>query len=77
MPTYDYACRGCDYTFEFRQEITADPLKNCPGCEKPTLYRKVGGGAAVIFKGSGFYETDYKKKPKPKPKLTEPKPEAK
>ena len=68
MPEYDYACRGCPNTFKFRQSIKADPLKNCPGCEQPTLYRKVSAGGSVIFKGSGFYATDYKKKLKPKPK---------
>ena len=68
MPTYDYACSGCDHEFEVFQQITADVLKSCPGCEKPLLKRKIGSGGAVLFKGTGFYETDYKHKPKPKAK---------
>lgn len=68
MPTYDYTCTACSYELEIFQQMTANPLKNCPKCEGPHLRRKIGRGAAVLFKGSGFYETDYKPKPKPKPK---------
>lgn len=64
MPTYDYACHGCPHTFEARQSIIADPLRDCPKCKKPLLHRRVGKGSYVHFKGSGFYETDYKTKPK-------------
>jgi len=60
MPTYDYKCTKCGYTFEIQQRITEDPLKQCPRC-KGAVRRLVGGGIGVIFKGSGFYTTDYKK----------------
>jgi len=63
MPTYDYACSRCGHTFEQFQSITSAPLKKCPKCGKSALKRLVGGGAGLIFKGSGFYLTDYKKKP--------------
>ena len=60
MPTYDYQCDACDHTFEEFQSITAKPLKKCPACGKNKLVRLIGTGAGVIFKGSGFYETDYR-----------------
>ena len=60
MPTYDYACNACGHRFEEFQSITADPLKTCPKCKKKKLERLIGSGAGVIFKGSGFYETDYR-----------------
>ena len=60
MPTYDYACGACGHRFEEFQSITADPLKKCPSCKKNKLERLIGSGAGVIFKGSGFYETDYR-----------------
>jgi len=69
MPTYDYVCANCGHTLEVFQPISAKPLKKCPVCGKMTLQRKIGAGAALIFKGSGFYETDYKRK------ATETKPE--
>ena len=59
MPTYDYECRSCGYTYEAFQKITADPLKTCPRCGKK-VKRLVGGGMGIIFKGSGFYSTDNK-----------------
>jgi putative FmdB family regulatory protein len=65
VPTYEYGCRGCPHTFEAMQSIVADPLRDCPECKRPLLYRKVSSGTGVIFKGSGFYETDYKRKSKP------------
>jgi len=65
MPTYDYVCRSCDEEFEIFQSIVADLLKECPKCQAPALERLIGFGAGIIFKGSGFYETDYKKQPKP------------
>jgi putative FmdB family regulatory protein len=60
MPTYDYECSACNHTFEEFQSMTAEPLKKCPQCGKPKLRRLFGTGAAVIFKGSGFYQTDYR-----------------
>ena len=59
MPTYDYKCTICDYTFEAFQPMTAEPLKDCPECHG-TVKRMIGTGAGPIFKGSGFYQTDYK-----------------
>lgn len=66
MPTYDYKCRACGHEFEELQSITAQYLKKCPKCRKLKLKRLIGTGAGIIFKGSGFYETDYKRKPEPK-----------
>lgn len=60
MPTYDYQCQACGHEFEEFQSITASPLKKCPACGKLKLKRLIGTGAGVIFKGSGFYETDYR-----------------
>jgi putative FmdB family regulatory protein len=60
MPTYDYVCDACDHEFELFQPITAEPEKRCPKCKKPKLRRLFGTGAAVMFKGSGFYTTDYR-----------------
>lgn len=60
MPTYDYECDACGHAFEEFQSMTAKPLKKCPECGKPKLRRLIGTGAGVIFKGSGFYETDYR-----------------
>lgn len=61
MPTYDYKCTNCNYTFEYFQPMSAEPLKECPNC-KGELKRIIGTGAGPIFKGSGFYQTDYKGK---------------
>ena len=60
MPTYEYQCKNCDHLFEEFQSITAKPLKKCPECKKMKLQRLIGGGAGLIFKGSGFYITDYR-----------------
>jgi putative FmdB family regulatory protein len=60
MPTYDYECDACQHTFEEFQSISAEPLKKCPQCGKKKLRRLFGGGAAILFKGSGFYQTDYR-----------------
>jgi len=60
MPTYDYMCENCEYEFEQFQTITAKPLRICPKCGKRGLKRLIGTGAGVIFKGPGFYETDYR-----------------
>lgn len=61
MPTYEYACPKCGHQFEAFQSMKDEPLKKCPSCGKPSLKRLVGTGAGLIFKGSGFYITDYKK----------------
>ena len=71
MPTYDYACVHCGNKFELSQNMTAQPLKKCPKCNKK-VKRLIGSGSGIIFKGHGFYATDYRKKPKTEPK-TEPK----
>lgn len=60
MPTYDYACSACGHRFEQFQSMSADPLRQCPACSKNRLERLIGAGAGVIFKGSGFYQTDYR-----------------
>jgi len=60
MPTYDYVCDACQHEFELFQSITDAPLKKCPECGKHKLRRLIGPGAAVLFKGSGFYQTDYR-----------------
>lgn len=60
MPTYEYACRACGHEFEQFQSITAEPVRVCPSCRKRKVERKIGIGGAVIFKGGGFYETDYR-----------------
>jgi putative FmdB family regulatory protein len=60
MPTYEYACKACNYKFEEFQSITAAPIKKCPKCGKLKVQRLISAGAGVIFKGSGFYETDYR-----------------
>ena len=60
MPTYEYECRACGYCFEQFQNITENPLKRCPKCKKYQLHRLIGKGAGIIFKGTGFYHTDYR-----------------
>ena len=61
MPTYEYECRACKHAFETMHGMTAPVLRKCPKCGKMRLQRLISGGAGVIFKGSGFYETDYKR----------------
>jgi putative FmdB family regulatory protein len=61
MPTYDYECKACGHTFEELQSFSAPLLTKCPKCKKNKLERLFGGGGAIIFKGSGFYETDYRR----------------
>src|SRR5499427_9025959 len=60
MPTYDYKCNACGHRFELFQSMKAAPKRKCPECGKNALERLIGTGAAVIFKGSGFYQTDYR-----------------
>ena len=60
MPTYEYICENCECEFERFQSITARPLRKCPECGKSALKRLVGTGSGIIFKGSGFYQTDYR-----------------
>ncbi|HNV24425.1 MAG TPA: zinc ribbon domain-containing protein [Candidatus Omnitrophota bacterium] len=62
MPTYEYECSACGHHLEVFQSITDKKLKKCPQCGKNKLTRLLGGGTGIIFKGTGFYETDYKKK---------------
>ena len=74
MPTYEYVCAACEHRFEDFEAMSAKPQVKCPACGKRKLRRLFGTGAGIIFKGSGFYETDYKKKTGTKP---EARPEAK
>jgi len=60
MPTYDYVCDGCGHRFEEMQSFSAEALKTCPACGEDKLRRLFGTGAAILFKGGGFYETDYR-----------------
>ena len=62
MPTYDYVCEACSHEMEAFQSITSKPLRKCPSCGHLKLRRQIGSGGAVIFKGSGFYQTDYRSK---------------
>ena len=64
MPTYEYQCSACGYKFEAFQSMTDKPLSKCPKCKKPKAKRLISSGSGVIFKGPGFYATDYRKKPK-------------
>jgi putative FmdB family regulatory protein len=69
MPTYEYECRHCGHRFEAFQMITDKPLNRCPKCSK-SVKRLIGSGAGIIFKGAGFYATDYRKKTKSGPSDT-------
>mgnify|MGYP003345763553 CR=1 FL=1 len=60
MPTYDYVCDGCGHGFELFQSMTDAVKKTCPECKKKKLRRLIGAGGAIVFKGSGFYKTDYR-----------------
>lgn len=60
MPTYEYECKACKHRFEELQSFSEAPLTKCPACKKKKLQRLLGAGAAIIFKGSGFYQTDYR-----------------
>ncbi|MGE5315768.1 MAG: FmdB family zinc ribbon protein [Acidobacteriota bacterium] len=61
MPTYEYRCKNCQHTLEEFQSMKDEPLVMCPVCHTPNLVRIIGNGAGLIFKGQGFYLTDYKK----------------
>ncbi len=61
MPTYDYECSACGHNFEEFQAMSEAPIKKCPKCKKMKVERLIRSGSGIIFKGSGFYETDYKK----------------
>ncbi len=60
MPTYDYKCQACGHEFEIFQQMSDAIKKKCPECSKLKLKRLIGAGSGVMFKGSGFYETDYR-----------------
>ena len=60
MPTYDYRCSKCNHEWELFQSIKAGPVKKCPACGKQGAKRVIGSGAGIIFRGSGFYQTDYR-----------------
>ncbi len=60
MPTYDYRCEACGHELELFQSISESPRRKCPACGKQRLRRVIGAGAGIIFKGSGFYQTDYR-----------------
>ncbi|MBI4535266.1 MAG: zinc ribbon domain-containing protein [Ignavibacteriae bacterium] len=81
MPTYQYVCKQCGHELEELQSINDPPLTRCPNCNTDGLVRAIGAGGGLIFKGSGFYLTDYKKDggkgEKTKTKKEEKKPEAK
>ena len=62
MPTYDYRCEACEHEWELFQSIKAEPEKKCPACKKKKARRLIGAGAGLIFKGTGFYLTDYRSK---------------
>ena len=60
MPTYEYECNRCGHRFERFQSMTDKPVRTCPACKRRSVRRLIGTGAAIIFKGSGFYQTDYR-----------------
>src|SRR2546427_3604067 len=62
MPNYDYYCSNCGFAEEINQRISEAPLTTCPNCGKETFQRAITGGAGVIYKGEGWYVTDYSKK---------------
>jgi len=80
MPTYEYRCNECNHEFEVFQSIKSDPVKECPSCGRLSVERIISSGGAVIFKGSGFYQTDYRSdeyKSKAKKESEKAKPETK
>jgi putative FmdB family regulatory protein len=77
MPTYEYRCKSCGHEFEEFQTMSSEPLIMCPKCAKSTLKRLMSGGVGLIFKGSGFYETDYKKSKSSSSSMKKSKPDSK
>jgi putative FmdB family regulatory protein len=77
MPTYEYKCENCGHQFEQFQSITSKPLRVCPQCGENTLTRLIGAGSGIIFKGSGFYSTDYRKESYKKAAASDKKPSPK
>lgn len=67
MPTYEYRCDACGHRFERLQSFSDDPVRTCPECGEDAVERLISAGAGLVFKGSGFYETDYRKKERPGP----------
>ena len=76
MPTYDYVCEACDHEFELFQSITANAKRKCTECGRLKLRRLIGPGAAIVFKGSGFYKTDYRSRSYQKGAAADKKPSA-
>lgn len=76
MPTYDYKCNACSHRFEQFQSMKDKPLRKCPECGKSALERLIGTGGAIIFKGGGFYQTDYRSESYKKSAEAESKPAA-
>jgi len=74
MPTYQYQCRNCGHELEEFQSMTEDPLVTCPACSTDNLVRVMGAGAGLIFRGTGFYLTDYKNPSKKAPDSSSSKP---
>ena len=77
MPTYEYFCEACENRFEEFQSMKEAPLKNCPKCKSRRLKRLIGSGAGFVFKGAGFYATDYRSEGYKRSKATEEKPKDK
>lgn len=71
MPTYDYRCAACGHVLEAFQSIREPALKKCPKCRKLRLERQIGSGAGILFKGGGFYQTDYRSESYKKSESTE------
>ena len=65
MPTYEYICRACEHRFERFQKMSDRPVTECPDCGRPEAERQISAGAGLVFKGPGFYATDYRKGPVP------------
>lgn len=65
MPTYEYHCEACEHEFERFQKMSDDPVSVCPECGKPKVVRRISSGGGIVFKGPGFYATDYRKSPPP------------
>ncbi len=65
VPTYEYVCEACGHEFERFQKISADPVRKCPECGRRKVRRRISAGGGLVFKGPGFYATDYRKPPPP------------